>query len=334
MSWVDTLRNGEPLGRRVSRKPPPLPAVAFDKREWKHLSLRQLQGMRNLLFCARTVVEGAYSGRHRSPYKGASPEFVDYREYYPGDDMRSIDWKAAARSDRLLVRLYEKQTDMNCYLMVDTSASMNYGGAPTASFLKPKDLSKLDYALCLAASLAYLIVKQGDKASLTLFAEGIRHHLPPGGTFPHLYAMLNLMERQRGQDRTQVARTLRAAYGLCRRKGLLLVFSDLLDEGPDLFQALNLYRHHGYEVILFHILPPHELALPDERSIDFVDSETSETLNTHPADIAASYRREVEGWIEGMRRDSLGHRVDYHLVSTGAPYEQVLQHYLLRRSRL
>lgn len=315
------------------RQPPALPEPRT--REWKYLGARQLKGLHNLLFCAKTVVEGAYAGRHRSPYKGASSEFVDYREYHPGDEIRKIDWKAVARTDRLVIRLFEKQTDMNCYLMVDASASMAYGGKAGTSFLDHNALSKLDYALCLAASLAYLVVKQSDQVGLTMFANGIRHHVPPGGTFAHLYGMLNLMEKQLGCDRTRLGAALREAFPLCRRKGLLILLSDLLEEdGGELFSALNMYRHRGFEVIMFHILHPHELTLPPEASVDFIDSETREAVNSLPGEIAESYREQIQGWISELRAGAQGRRIDYHLVSTDTPYEAVLQNYLLRRRRL
>jgi uncharacterized protein (DUF58 family) len=315
-------------------------------RAFKHLSPQQLQGLRNLLFCARTIVEGAYSGRHRSPFKGASPEFVDYREYNPGDGLSTIDWKAVARTDRLLIRLFEKHTDMNVNLMVDVSASMAYGGppknggarastaTPAPAFLDHRNLSKLDYALCLAASMAYLIVKQSDKVGLTLFDRRIRRHFPPGGTFAHLYNMLNILERQTAGDRTNVADALRAAFPLCRRKGLLIVLSDLLDDEDDLFSAFNLYRHRGFEIILFHVLHEHERALPPEHTVQFVDAESSAMIHTHTADIRNDYRVRVDAWIGRLRAAARARRIEYHLVETATPYQVALRQYLLRRSRM
>ncbi len=335
MTWTEKLKNMNMSRPSALRRPaPPLPSGARKAKEWKHLNLRQLQGLRNLLFSAREIVEGAYSGRHRSPFKGSSPEFVDYREYYPGDDLRTIDWKAVARTDRLFIRLFEKKTDMNCYLMVDTSASMEYGGKAGAPFLDHKNVSKLDYALCMASALAYLMIKQGDKASLTLFADRIGHHFPPGGTFGHLYGMLNLMELQKAAGRTKVSKALHDAFPICRRKGLLILLSDLAEEDPAFYAALNLYRHRGFEIIIFHILHPHELTLPPQPSVNFVDSESGVTINSHPAEIAESYRQNIRAWIDEMRRGAQSRRIDYHLVNTETPYEAVLNQYLLRRSRL
>jgi uncharacterized protein (DUF58 family) len=329
MTWVQKLASlYQP--ERQERRPPPLPNQA---KSWKHLNLRQMQGLRNLLFCARQIVEGAYSGRHRSLHKGASPEFVDYREYYPGDELRTIDWKVAARTDRLFVRLFEKTTEVNTYMVVDTSASMAYGGKPDTPFLDHKAISKLDYSLCLAATLAYLIIKQGDKAGLTLVSDRIHYHVPPGGTFAYLYGMLNHMERQRGSGRTHLAQALRDAFPLCRRKGLLIVFSDLLEEDGELFNSLNLYRHRGFEIVLFQVMNPDELTLPDEPSIVFIDAESGETINTHPREIAEGYRRQVQAWIEGIGRDARARHIDHHLLTTDVPYETVLNQYLLRRSR-
>ena len=330
MAWRETLLRMSGFGD----KPVKDPAPGSQMRSWKHLTPQQLKGLRNLLFSARIVVEGAYSGLHRSPYKGASPEFVDYREYYPGDELRSIDWKAAARSDRLFIRLFEKHTDMNCYLMIDTSASMAYGGEPNAPFLDHRSLSKLDYALCLAASLAFVIVKQGDKAALTVFDHHIRHHVPPGGTMPHLYGMLSLMERLIATEQTSLARALRQAFPLCRRRGLLILISDLISDEDELFSALNLYRHRGFEIILFHVLHEHELTLPPLANVHFIDSESEESINAHPKDIETDYHARIQAWIDTLRNGSRGRRIDYHLAGTATPYETILQRYLLRRTQL
>src|SRR5206468_1362616 len=184
-----------PILSRIARPanvPPPLPGR---RREWTYLRPKDLKALNNLLFAARIIVEGVHSGRHKSPYRGSSPEFVDYREYNPGDEIRTIDWKAYARTDRYFIKLFEKETDMNCYVLVDKSASMSYGGQAYRNLLPAQDVSKLDYAYYLTAALAYLMVQQGDKVSVSLFDTRLAQHIRPGGTFPHLYEILHTLER-------------------------------------------------------------------------------------------------------------------------------------------
>src|SRR6266508_2376671 len=259
-------------------KPPPVPWRGSRRTDWKFLHPKNLKALKNLLFAARIIVEGTYTGRHKSPYRGSSPEFVDYREYNPGDEIRSIDWKAYARTDRYFIRLFEKETDLNCYLLVDKSASMGYGGAAYKGVLPTSEVSKLDYACYLAAALASLMVKPGDKVSLALFDTKLERQIPPGGTFPHLYEILNTLEREKAGQRTSISRILQEAYPLYKRRGLLIVISDFLDEPEEIFRALNRYRHRHFEIILFHVLHQYEYELPPLDRVKFVDAETGETI--------------------------------------------------------
>lgn len=323
------------------QQPPPLPrldaptrGVRSGARSWKYLSPEELRSLKNLFFAARVIVEGAYAGRHKSPYKGSAAEFVDYREYYPGDEIRSIDWKAFARSDRYYVKLFERETDMNCHLLVDRSASMGYGGKEFNAFFPTKELSKLEYASYLAAALAYLMVKQGDRVSLTLFDERVSAHVPSGSTFPHLYSILNLLEDARVGRKTSVARVLRDTFALHRRRGLLVIISDLLDEPEAIFQALDMYRHRKFEIILFHVLHRYEIDLPPLDSVNFIDAETGETISTRPGDIARSYKKELDTFVNTMAASAQARNIDYNFINTTTPYHDVLQKYLLRRGTL
>lgn len=301
------------------------------RREFRYLQPSEVTGLKNILFAAKMIVEGAYSGKHRSPFKGRSPEFTDYREYAPGDEMRDIDWKAFARTDRHMIKLFERESDMSAHLMVDRSASMAYGGAKYRAMFGKDDVSKLDYAFHLAAALAYLIVKQGDKVGLTMFDARVRSHLPPGGTFPHLYTLLQAMEKQTAGDKTSLATALRQAFPLFRRRGLLIVISDFLDEPAEVFRALNLYRHRGFEVILFHVMHRYERRLPDVPSINFIDLETAESMSAAAGDIAESYEREMEAFIRELTAGARARGMDYQLVTTDQPYVEALKKYLLWR---
>lgn len=314
------------------RSKAPAPAPPRLPRHWKYLQPRELKALKNLLFAARIIVEGIYSGRHKSPYRGSSPEFVDYREYNPGDEIRSIDWKAFARTDRYFIKLFEKETDMNCYILVDKSASMGYGGPAYRNLLPASEVSKLDYAFFLTAALAYLMVKQGDKVSVSLFDTKLSKQIAPGGTFPHLYQILNVLERQKAGDRTSISRILQDAYPLFKRRGLLIVISDFLDEPEEIFRALNRYRHRRFEILLFHVLHEYEYELPPLDRVKFVDAETGETIASRPADIRKSYNDEVRGFVQTLRGYARARNIDYNLVTTDTPYSDVLRKYLLSRS--
>jgi uncharacterized protein (DUF58 family) len=294
----------------------------------------ELRKFKNLLFAARTVVEGAYSGRHRSPYKGGSPEFVEYRNYNPGDPVDAIDWKVFARTDREYIRETRKETDMNCLVVLDASASMRYAGLDETGRLAHGPFSKLDYGGTLAAALAYLIVKQGDKIGLAVFDEALRRYVPPGGTFPHMYNLVQILEKQRATGDGSVSDILRRVHTLCKRRGLLIVISDFYEDADELFRALNLYRHRGFEVILFHLLHEHEAELPPLRQARFVDLETNDLLTCSPADLREDYQKRIAEFTGNLRTLARARGIEYNFIHTGTPYHQVLHRYLLKRNAL
>jgi uncharacterized protein (DUF58 family) len=294
----------------------------------KYLKPEDLLFLKNLFLSARVVMDGAYSGRHKSPHKGYSQEFTDYREYNPGDEIRTIDWKAYARTDRYFIKLFEKETTMTCYLLVDSSASMGFGGQGYERFFGAKDVSKFDYACYLAAAMSYLTVKQGDKVGLTLFDSDVKYHVPAGGTFAHLSRILDQLERNKVGSRTSISQVLRQAFPLFKRRGVLVLISDLLDDPERILTGLDMYRHKNFEVVLFHVLHKHELELPRIPSANFVDSESGHRLTTIPDDIRASYRRHIQEHIETLRSATQARRMDYQLLSTEVPYQVALQEYI------
>lgn len=322
--------------------PPPLPGRRSDdaggrgkgQKKRSYLNPAELHTFKNLLFAARTVVEGAYSGRHRSPYKGGSPEFVEYRNYHPGDPISAIDWKVFARTDRDYIRETRKETDMNCTVVVDASASMRYAGLDMAGRAEAGPFSKLDYAGTLAAALAYLIVKQGDQIGLAVFDDALRKYVRPGGTFPHMYNLVQILEKLRAGGSGLVSDSLRRVHSLCQRRGLLVVISDFYEDAEELFRALNLYRHRGFEVILFHLLHEHEAELPPLQQARFVDLETNALLTCSPADLREDYNEKVNEFSNRLRVLARARGIDYNFIHTGTPYHQVLHRYLLKRNAM
>ena len=299
----------------------------------KYLDERTLGFMKHLSFSARGVVDGAYTGRHRSLLKGHSQEFTDYREYMPGDDIRKIDWKVYGRTDRYMIKLCEQETVMTCHLLIDCSASMAFGGSWHEKFFGARDVSKYDYACFLGAAISYLLLKQGDRVSLTLFGSEIERHLPAGSTFSHLNEILLALEEQKVRRKTCLSRALQQASSLLKRRGILIVISDLLDEPETLFGVLDMYVSRRFEIVLFQVLHKHELELPNLASVNFIDSESGQRLTSVPDDIRQAYGRELQQYIDTIASMAEVRGIDHELMSTGTPYPVALQGYMERRQR-
>jgi len=288
---------------------------------WRYLRPGDLKRLRNMEFVARRVVEGYFSGKHRSASRDSAQEFADYRGYVPGDDLRVLDWKAYARTDRFYIKQFRKDTGMTCYLLLDKSNSMAY-------LADRGDLSKLEYACYLVAALGFLIVKQGDRAGFCLFDNEVRGYLPPGGTFPHLFALLNGLEDLKPGRTTRISASLRRAFHLMKRRGLLIVVSDFLDEPNEIYSALSMFTHKKFEVILFHVLHDHEMSLPQVDHARFIDLETRASLIAEPALLRPAYQQEMDRYLGLMRAHARARRIDYNLVTTSTHYNEVIERYL------
>ena len=299
----------------------------------KYLNADYLRYLESFYLSSRVTVDGAYSGKHSSPLKGHAQEFTDYREYYPGDSIRTIDWKVYARSDRYVIKLSEMETIMTCHILVDSSASMAFGGHWHEKYFGNDDMSKFDYACYLAAAMSYLTIKQGDKAGLTLFDSDIKYHIPAGSTYSHLYKILNQLEKNRVGQGTSVAKVLRESFPLFKRKGILILISDLLDDPEEIFGALDMYLHKNFEVVLFHVLHKHELELPKISSVNFVDAETRQRITSIPADIRSSYNKHFNSFLDSIASTAQSRKIDYQLFSTEIPYQLALQNYIAGRGR-
>lgn len=279
----------------------------------------------NLNLVARTVVEGFISGLHRSPYHGFSFEFSEHREYTKGDDPRHIDWRAYCRSERLYVKQYEEETNLRAYLLVDASASMGYGSGK---------LSKLEYACYLASALAYLMVRQQDSVGLVAFDRDIRTFLAPGSTPAHFKRILGQLEAVEPGEQTDLPATLHSLASHLKRRGLIIVISDLLDDPSGIMRGIRHFRHKQHEVIVFHLLDHAELTFPFDRLADFRDLETGERLQVEPSALREEYLNVVERFIDQYRRDCADSRVDYLDIDTETPYDRLLLQYLTKRARL
>jgi uncharacterized protein (DUF58 family) len=274
---------------------------------------------------ARTVVEGFISGLHRSPYKGFSVEFAEYRQYLPGDDLSTLDWKVYARSDRHYVKKFEEETNLECHLLLDISASMGYRGAAP--------LSKMAYGSVLAASLAYLMHRQRDACGLIGFDDKIVVRVPASARRGHLHSLLATLERLAPGWRSDVGRPLHQLADALVRRSLVVLISDLLDDPAPIIEGLKHLRFRGSDVIVFQILDPHELTFPFRASARFTDLESAETVTADPARIREPYLRELEQLSARYNRELRGAGIDFVPLDSSKPLDFALLAYLAARSR-
>lgn len=283
-----------------------------------------LAGLSNLEMRARVAVEGFLSGLHKSPDRGFSVEFNDYRHYYPGDDMRHVDWRLYARSDKLYVKQYEDETNVRCVILLDSSASMSYG---TGSF------TKLQYGVTLASALAYFIMRQRDAVGLIVFDEEIREFIPPKCRQTHLMRILRSLAGVENGAGTDVVKPLTDLAMSLRRKSFVILITDMLDDEERVIRTLQNLRAMGHDVIAFQIMDHAELDFPFTEATEFIDMENSESFITSPTAIRKSYLQHVNEFLEFCRRKCQGSGVDYCLMDTAQPLDQALSAYMLRRSR-
>ena len=277
---------------------------------------------------AKSVVEGFVTGLHRSPYHGFSVEFSDHREYVPGDNPRDLDWIALGRTDRLYIKRYEEETNLKAYILLDTSASMGY---------KFKGLTKLEYSSYLAASLAYLMIRQSDSVGLITFDTEIRTFIPPHSTPSHLNLLLHKLEEIAPSEKTHIGQAFHELAEHVKRRGLIIVISDLVDlfvNNSRVVQGLSHFRHKKNEVIVFHVFDKAELDFPFQRLSDFVDMETRERLQVDPKYVRDEYLRLIEEFKKEFQNECTIKNIDYVPTDTATPYEFMLTKYLSRRKRI
>ncbi len=294
------------------------------ERELRYLDPAILAKLGTLELKARTVVEGFLAGLHRSPFKGFSVEFAEYRQYMPGDDLATIDWKVYARSDRYYVKKFEEETNLECRLLLDVSGSMAYGSRVP---------SKLEYSSYLAASLAYLMQRQRDAVGLAAFDHRIVTMLPPSVRPGHLHAVLAAIDRLEPGRHTGIARPFNQLAESLSKRGLVIVISDLLDEPAQVIEGLKHFRFRGTDVIVFHVLDPAELQFPFEAPARFADPETSEEVSAEPQFVRRHYLDELRAMLTLYERELRVAGIDYCLLDTSKPLDHALLAYLHARGR-
>ncbi|MFQ5678414.1 MAG: DUF58 domain-containing protein [Gemmatimonadota bacterium] len=289
---------------------------------------RALAEVERLELVARGIVEGFLIGLHRSPYRGFSAEFAEHRLYNPGDDLRFVDWKLFARSDRAYIKQYEEETNLRAYLLLDASRSMDWSSDPA------RLTTKLAYGRLLAASVALLLLRQGDAAGLLAFDQRVHHHLAPRSRRSQWWQLVRLLAEVEGGGGTDAAGAARELSTRLRRRGLAVLISDLLVNPDDTLVALKFLRHAGHEVLIFHLMDPGERELPAAGEAVFFDPESGEELRANSAALRREYREAVARGVEAWRLEAVRMGADYALVTTETPLGLALRRFLDKRSRM
>ena len=284
-----------------------------------------LSRLANLNLIARLVVEGFLTGLHRSPYHGFSVEFAEHRPYMPGDDIRHVDWKVYGKTDRFYVKEFEEETNLKAHLLVDVSHSMAFTS---------HSIDKLQYATYLSAALAYLMLKQRDAVGLVTFDTAIRKYLPPRSVASYLSLLLKELQGAESRGETGLSAIFHQMAERIHRRGLILVFSDLLDDPDQIISALKHFRHKKHEVIVFHILDPYERTFDFSRDALFEDLESGQKLATQPWHIRGEYRVLMKEFIGRYKREFMENRIDYVLMDSSEQFDRALLEYLLKRKRM
>src|SRR5580658_5415177 len=299
-------------------------AETLPDREAGFVDPKALMAIRNLELRARVVVEGFWSGLHRSPYHGFSVEFTEYRPYSQGEDTRYLDWRLYARSDRFYLKKFEDETNLRCYLLVDHSRSMSY---------RSLDYSKSDYARTFAATLAWFLHAQGDAVGLFSFDERVRDYLPARHRHGHLRQLMLALEREPAGRATNLAEPLRRVAELARKRGLIVLISDLLAPVDELERHLARLTAAGHEMVVFQVLDPNELAFNFQSATLFEDAESQRDIYVDPNAARASYQRRLREHGEGVEAICRKLGAAFHRVVTDRPMDLALQDFLRSRAR-
>jgi uncharacterized protein (DUF58 family) len=290
-----------------------------------YLNPEVLQKLGGLELVAREIVEGLRVGTHRSPLRGFSTEFAYHRQYAPGDSIRSIDWRIFGRTDRYYTKLYEAETNFDCYLLVDASSSMNYASGK---------VSKLEYAKFIAASLAYMVLRQRDSVGLSIFDSEVRAYQPPRSSMSILMEFDRLLRDIKPTPRTSIAKQLHDITLMIKRRSLVVLVSDLFSDVDDILAGLDHLRFNGHDVVVFHTLDPHELEFPFKGAWCFEGLEEEEPLTTQADRIRDEYLTNFNEYIKSLREGCVASQIDYTTVNTSLPLDDILSEFIVKRQAM
>jgi uncharacterized protein (DUF58 family) len=288
----------------------------------KFLDPKVLNKITRLDLKARHIVEGFMGGMHKSPYHGFSVEFAEHREYAPGDDLKHLDWKVFGRTDRLYIKEYELETNLRSHILLDTSESMDYGS---------KETTKLELASHIAASMAYLVLRQQDSVGMVCFDKEVKSFIPTSSSMGHLRPILGTLASSAAQNKTDLGLVLNTLAERIQRRGLIVLISDLFDKPETLLKSLQHFSHKRHDVIVFHVLDEYELTFPFERMTLFEGLEEYPKQLVDPRSLRKAYLEEVNKFCEEVRRGCVKQMVDYVRISTDQDLDVELTKYLASR---
>lgn len=278
----------------------------------------------NLKIKAKAVVDGVLTGLHKSPHHGSSIEFAEHKEYSPGDDIRHIDWKAFARFDRYYVKKFEDETNLRCFILLDVSNSMAYGEA---------EQNKFEYARVIAATFAYLLLRQQDSPGLSTFRDKMEFYIPPRGTSSHYQELLESLVRQYPEGTTDIVKASEQVAEMLSGRNMVVIISDFFDHQKKLFPLLSRLRARKNELVLFHVLHRDELTLPFDSLVQFEDMENTDTILADPDQIREEYKKVFGAFMSDVSRKALEHGINYQLAITDEPHEKSMISYLTGKGK-
>ena len=296
-----------------------------DNQLLKYLQPEVISSVKNLELVARLVVEGYLTGKHRSPFHGFSVEFSQHRPYMPGDNLRFIDWKVFGRTDRYYIKQFEEETNLRCHILLDVSKSMQYTS---------DKITKAQYASYLTAGLTYLMLQQRDSTGLVLFDDAIKSIIPARSVISHLNVILQAIDKVEYGSDTNISAALHKVAEQIRKRGLIILISDLLDEPQAILNGLKHFRHNKHEILVFHIIDPKELEFDFSGDVLFEDLESKDKLKTQPRYIQEIYKQKFGEYLDYLKVNFSNNRIDYQQLFTSTPYDKALTEYLLKRKRM
>jgi len=293
------------------------------QRKHRYVDPILLSKLKNMNLVARCAVEGFFTGLHPSPFHGFSVEYSDHRAYQAGDDPKYLDWKMYGRSRKLYTKQFLQETNLTAYIMLDCSRSMSFASAGS--------ITKLEYGSYLAAALSYLMLMQNDCVAMGVFAEDIQTWIPGRSRRTHLSILLKTLQRSQPQGRTRLADVLHTLAERTRRRGIVILISDLLDDVDDVKRGLAHLKYLKHDVILFHVMDRQELELDYEGLVQFEDLESKRVVRAFPKSIQATFRQNVGRFMEEVRTNAHSNAIDYHLMNTSEALDRALMVYLAKR---
>ncbi len=291
-----------------------------------YLAPSVISKLKTLELRARMVVEGFMVGLHKSPYHGFSVEFSQHRPYMQGDSLKNIDWKVYAKSEKFFIKQFEEETNLLGHIFIDVSKSMDYKHS--------SDVTKLDYAITLAAALAYVMMDQQDSVGLAVFSDKVHNYLPPKSNRVYLKTLLTALSQIKPAGITSTAKSLDSIADKIKKRGLTIIISDFFDDPDSILTALKHIHFKKNEVIVFQILDPVEKSFGFDRDAVFVDVETGEQMTTQPHQIQRAYREAMNDYLTKIKNGCLNYGIEYNLIDTSQPFDKALMSYFAKRERM